>query len=391
MLHVKNMNQRTGPNQENKRQSVSLRVQRDLLNHIKAKKLLPGQYLPPEHALARRYQVSRPSVRKALAALAKAGWLHTKPGKGTMVSDASWRAPDKPVRMVGINYPMDLVFRNDYFGTPLMKSIVDAGRKNALRLEIIPEDALESDENARDGIIWVAPTGGQTQRLAQLAKHTSVVLINRVANEERLNYVSIDDREEMRRAVAYLIRLGHTRIGLIGHSFGVDYYALRKFGYLDALSENGLPVDEAWLLDVGDYRRAYERSVEFLKTTAVSALVIMIGYMILPVLTALYDSGRKAPEDISVLCFDDIEGFIQHPGPGLTSVRQPLHQMGERAVQAVIGGLPGGTGRPMTREILPCELVVRGSCREIDERGKLFPPETRGSAGKRRVDENVVV
>jgi len=174
--------------------------------------------------------------------------------------------------------------------------------------------------------------------------------------------VCVDEPVAARQAVNHLLRVGHTRIGMIrtvdpeGESRQPD--AGREAGYQQALASAGIPFDADlevqvdFSLDGGALAMDQLLSLDR-PPTAVFAFSdeIAIGAM-----RSLRRAGLRIPADVSVVGVDD------HPMAelnDLTTVRQPVHMLGAKAGQIVVDILKGKPVPPVS--VLPTHLVVRGS------------------------------
>lgn len=177
-----------------------------------------------------------------------------------------------------------------------------------------------------------------------------------VAIRDHSNFpsIAIDDEQAAYDGTRYLLGLGHRHIGLLaGDPNSVLVNTVREQGYLRAMTEAGLPpVLEQGnsLYDSGPpaLRRLLERDPLL---TAVFALSDEMGASVVNELQRL---GRRVPDDVSVLGFDNTR-TSQHVYPALSTVSQPLEEMGELAVERL---LAAGNSRS---RILPHGLVTRGS------------------------------
>ena len=137
----------------------------------------------------------------------------------------------------------------------------------------------------------------------------------------------------------------------------------RLAGYRDALADHGLPYDLD-LVREGDFHQplAYEGACALLDLpdppTAIFASndISAFGAM-----DAIRDRGRRIPDDVSVIGFDDIPA-ASHVHPPLTTIRQPLYDMGRLATRMLLQAIEHPETPPVRKELVT-ELVVRASCR----------------------------
>jgi LacI family transcriptional regulator len=83
--------------------------------------------------------------------------------------------------------------------------------------------------------------------------------------------------------------------------------------------------------------------------------------MAIGAIKVIRDAGMRVPEDIAVVGFDDIP-LASMVEPPLTTVRQPIEQLGSMAVKLLVGLMENPEGNTVHRVVLPTELVVRASC-----------------------------
>ncbi len=185
-----------------------------------------------------------------------------------------------------------------------------------------------------DGVI-VATRASKlgNERLRELIESgTPVSLIGRDFRHPQADLVTADNLQGGYEATRHLIDLGHKRIGFIGVSL-TKGVSLRRFqGYLEALNEHGLAVDEK--LIVGG-RNGNDQ---------------MPGY----------STEEMGYEDIAVVGYDDIP-LASHTSPPLTTVRQPTREQGSVAAESLLKRIEGERDLPRTEKIFECELVMRES------------------------------
>jgi LacI family transcriptional regulator, galactose operon repressor len=187
--------------------------------------------------------------------------------------------------------------------------------------------------------------------------------------------VLVDNYVGATAAMRHLIELGHERIGFIGEPARetpegdpVDRVVNERFaGYRDGLTQHGVAIDES-LIVVGDYasdvgwpslRTGYDYTRALLKQNpAVTAVFAGSDLLASGALQALYERRTRVPDKASVIGFDDT--YAKHLAPPLTTVRQPMFEMGQAA--ATLALELAGAKRRRRREVwLQTELVVRSS------------------------------
>lgn len=163
-------------------------------------------------------------------------------------------------------------------------------------------------------------------------------------------------------ATSYLIGLGHRRIGCITGNLEMGCAVDRLDGYRAALADHGIPHDPV-LERIGDFHQplAYECARELLGLTDLpTAIFAANDVSAFGVMEAIRDSGLRIAGDVSVVGFDDIP-TASSVHPPLTTVRQPLVEMGASATRMLLEMIddPSVPGERIT---LPTSLVVRDTC-----------------------------
>lgn len=162
-------------------------------------------------------------------------------------------------------------------------------------------------------------------------------------------------------ATEHLLGLGHTRIGFIAGPRRLLCSRARLDGYRAALESAGLPVlDE--LVYQGDFYHEsgfHGANVLFELAEPPTAVFASSDQMALGVIEGLRRRGLRVPDDVSVVGFDDLP-VVRWSSPPLTTVRQPLHEMGTLAARTVLRCMRGEEIESPRLE-LATELIVRAS------------------------------
>ncbi|GGQ42422.1 LacI family DNA-binding transcriptional regulator [Couchioplanes azureus] len=171
-------------------------------------------------------------------------------------------------------------------------------------------------------------------------------------------YVDVDHIGGVVAAVHHLRALGRRRIATIAGPQDMVAGIDRLTGYRTALAEAGLSEHVA----VGDFTR--ESGIQAMRRLladdpALDAVFVASDMMAHGALQALKDAGRRIPADVAVVGFDDFE-ISRLSDPPLTTVRQPIVDMGRTMARQMLGLVDGRADVP-TAVVLPTELVVRAS------------------------------
>ncbi|WP_151482019.1 LacI family DNA-binding transcriptional regulator [Streptomyces albicerus] len=172
-----------------------------------------------------------------------------------------------------------------------------------------------------------------------------------------------------RSATEHLIELGHRRIAFLGGRATATCNQARLHGYLAAMSNAGLPVDPQLVID-GEFvhEHGHDQGLELLRMAEPPTAVFAANDSIAAgLLKAAHQCGLSVPGELSIVGFDDTYP-AQYADPPLTTVRQPLQDMGRLALRTL---LRLGAGEPLDsyHVELATRLVVRGST--------AAPPSTR--------------
>jgi LacI family transcriptional regulator len=186
--------------------------------------------------------------------------------------------------------------------------------------------------------------------------------VNRVADTADLPSVTADDRGGMRLAVEHVHELGHERIAYVGGSPALSTGAGRRDGFVRAMSELGLAIDDDRVaVGVAYAEEEGARLTRDLLNRGETPTAIVAGndLMALGCIDALRDAGLGVPGDVSVVGFNDMD-FSERFCPPLTTIRVPHHELGVQAAELLLERLASPASE--TRHVvLPVELVVRGS------------------------------
>jgi LacI family transcriptional regulator len=207
-----------------------------------------------------------------------------------------------------------------------------------------------------DGAILTPPIADHRPVLDELDRAgTPYVRISPGVDLDRGSWVAIDNEAAARAMTRRLIELGHERIGfVIGHkSFRVSEQRLG--GYMDALRECGIPLDGSLLQQGWFDLRSGQEAAEALLTMRRSPTAIFASSddMAAGVLGIAHQRGMRVPADLSIAGFDDTD-LASLVWPGLTTVRQPIRDMAQKAAELLFSG-------EEARVVLPAELIERGS------------------------------
>ncbi|WP_348789045.1 LacI family DNA-binding transcriptional regulator [Leifsonia sp. NPDC080035] len=206
-----------------------------------------------------------------------------------------------------------------------------------------------------DGVIMVTPT------VVNVSADVPIVAIDPHTGRADLPTIESDSFGGARNAVAFLAGLGHRRIGFVAGRPDLRSSAARDAGYRRALADAGIPFDPA-LVAVGNYEQESSRDAARRllgradPPTAVFAANDLSAIVVIEVASEL---GLDVPGDLSVVGFDDIPEASRFSTP-LTTVRQPMGQLGAAAAEMVVALMNGEQPDP-THIRMPTRLIRRAT------------------------------
>ncbi|MDY6878490.1 MAG: LacI family DNA-binding transcriptional regulator [Chloroflexota bacterium] len=213
-----------------------------------------------------------------------------------------------------------------------------------------------------DGML-VVRIRGHDARIAYLLEHKfPFVAFGRSRVGDDFCYLDVDGSAGIREATRHLINLGHRRIAIILPPENLTFAHYRWLGFEEAMVEGGLPIEQT-LVEYGELteRSGYEVGSAFLaRDDPPSAIVACNDLMALGVISAAQGLGLTVGRDVSVTGFDDVS-LAAHSHPPLTTVRQPIYEIGQRICRMLIRLIEGKTLEEC-HVILKPQLILRESC-----------------------------
>jgi DNA-binding LacI/PurR family transcriptional regulator len=190
-----------------------------------------------------------------------------------------------------------------------------------------------------------------------------LVFIDRVPPGARGDGAVLDNFQGGYEAARHLIELGHRRIGVVAMPADYAIGSERVRGLVSALEESGITVDEA-LIRSGDSLKArggYAATKELLALDPPpTALFAVNNVRTMGMLQALLEAGVRVPQQMSVVGFDD-SPWLTLLSPPLTTVGQPIYEIGAAAINLLLRRISEENGSPPTTVKLPPHLIVRAS------------------------------
>lgn len=332
-----------------------------------------NQQLKPELEICRETNLSRTTVRRAIADLVDEGLLVRFRGRGTFVNISRTSSQKKLLALLvcqhtHVSGAYDLLIagareaasRHGY-------QLLLANSHNEAESGI--EQAMRLNEHRVAGTIVVPLQTATPDRSTAMVLRAlrqagqKVVLVDEDSDDEGLSSVSSQNREATGALTRHLIGLGHRRIAFLS-STRTEVVREREDGFRQAMEEAGLTVPPEYFLEVAgrdpSLQGRQEIDVFMAMRTPPEAIVCLHDLIALNALRRCAERGWKVPQDVAIVGFDDLPQAATAT-PALTSVHQPLSEIGARAVEVLIEELKGADAEHR-HERLPCRLVVRQSC-----------------------------
>jgi len=337
---------------------------------IRNRRLLPGSRLPSESELCRAYDVSRITVRKALEMLEERKLVERRPGVGSFVIESygpNFTSKRQPVQLGMELFPLGSgLAAASYYG-PIQTAVHQAARGLDCRIEMMPKADLLHRNTGLDGRIFYTLEPGDPELLAKLneSAETPTVLINRIVSHPEIGYVSVDHRDTVRRIVEQLLRNGARNVAIVGSHHSPEIYSafFRTQGWRDAYLAVRHEVPEELCCDFLEMNQGFSGINRLLANRNYDVLFVAGGNSLPMTLAAVAKTGLSVPEDLSIICFDNVEeSFLRMQIP-LSFIRMPLELMSSQATEHLVR-LARGEVSGVLRKIFPASLVAT-DCRFI--------------------------
>ena len=359
----------------------------DELRHaISSGALRAGDRLDSERELASKHALSLNTVRQALQLLQEAGLVERRHGAGTFVREPGDR---RGPALIGVIVPTV----KSFFGE-IVHGIEDGlrGAGHRMLLNCTGYDPQRErgalDEVRRAGVdgILMAPSlhgpnhEARTRYLADLRAARRViptVYVERRLVDDDAEYVSSDPVAGAALAVRHLVDLGRRRIAFIGPTRSAPAEDIFT-GYRRGLSEAGLAEDAPLVLRTPDWGRNAEADAAAVRRLMAepeppTGILCMGDDYAFRVYYTLRSLGRRVPEDVSLVAYDDVMAHLLEVP--LTAVSPPKYEVGRQSAALLSRRLAEGDVAPVQQVLLKPRLVIRETCGYQDYARNL-PPST---------------
>lgn len=254
----------------------------------------------------------------------------------------------------------------DLFGLEIMGGIsagLASREYDMLVIHVDPHDTKWAhqyfDTGRVDGFILMTSTRKQSHVKALMEVGAPFIIWGVPQPKQKYCSVSGDNVTGGRLAAAHLINRGSQRVGFIGGpSYEIEVQH-RLAGYEEALNDAGREIDQI-LIEYGDFSNtsgadAMRRLLK--KAPEIDAVFVNSDLMAIAAMDVIREEGRRVPEDLAVVGYDDLS-ISEHSNPPLTTIRQNIPLAGKVLAQNLIEYLQTGM---VTNVSIPVELIVRKS------------------------------
>ncbi len=353
-----------------------LRIRRQIESQIRRGELGQGARIPGERELARQFGVSQMTANHAIQELVRDGWLRRRAGSGTFVSRQDERSETASEQTIVLAIPYAGRPEHDvYLQVPfnaISGAVAATGHSLVVAQSADPcfSQVVEKHPHAR--FIFAAPNDHSRSALMDMHER-GVPFVAMGASWPKAPFACVDTDNVAAEAtaVAYVAHLGHRRIGFVNGPLVETNNRDRLEGYRQGMEAHSLPENRAWVVETGSNvdceAASRQKLMDMLVCKEPVTSIICAGFSLtLNVLSLLRSLQLRVPDDVSIIGFDDPPA-AEHLSPALTTLKQPLYELGQRALERVLDLAPGGSPGEDSVEYLPIELVLRASCvRRVD-------------------------
>ena len=256
------------------------------------------------------------------------------------------------------------------FFTSMLRGVEDIAQRESHRLVLCNTDEDVEKEAAYIDVAIADRMAGVIIAVASTAKSDleplvragiPIVAVDRLPHSATIDSVLVDNRLGARQATEHLLDGGATRVACITGPARLSNAETRLAGYRDALTDRGIVPDKD-LVRRADFREegGHRAACSLLDgPTPPDAIFVTNNLMTLGALRALRERGRRVPDDVTLVGFDDAP-WTSLVTPPLSVVAQPTAEIGRQAAELLASA---GSGRPARHLVLAPTLVVRESSR----------------------------
>lgn len=341
----------------------------DLLgNWIVVNKPEAGTRLPSERLLADSWGVSPATAAKALDILVQKGLLARRSGSGTYISGKSIAPGFSRVGIIA----HEPIINDECYVTAVLQEFYSYWTSRNVDIISLIRTPDQYEQAIREyrlaGILVLCPLEHFAPQIHELIrKKIPIVTVGICLDGLEGHSFGTDHRQVCEKAVAYLHKQGHTKIGIITRS-NSSGMRQREDGYRHGMWQAKLPINPSWIIQI-QYQESYEDLLErLLKNGDMPTALLLNDFSRLAKLyNACRKLGVKIPDDLSVVAFDD-PAFMAELDPPVTVFAQPVREITRMATEQLERLILHQ--EPMTSSPSDAILIERGSCKKRIHKSK---------------------
>jgi len=330
------------------------------------------------HDIAKKLNIAASTVSRALkdnpliseATREKIKKAADEMGYRPNVMAANFRT--KRTNTIGVIVPLI----NRHFFSAVISGIEDVAYQQGFAVTISQSnDNYEKEDkiahtlfaNRVDGLILsIGMETKNTDHLRLFAdRKIPLVFFDRVVDDIEAHKIIVDDFGAAYKATHHLIDQGRKQIAHIGGPLNLKIYKNREDGYFKALADNGLSVNENFIVNNSLTRADGVNAIKKLlqNETKPDAVFCANDTTALSVIMYLKEQGIKVPEDIAIVGYSN-EPFSEVVSPSISTIKQPGFEIGQKAAELIIGQIVSKAKNTIFETItMPTQLIVRESSR----------------------------
>ena len=352
---------------ESKGKFVYIKLENDLRTNILNGKFVPEFPLPGEVELAAKYNISRPSARKALQVLVKEGLLTRRRGEGTFVVPPEQRKTGLERRSLHIAIGISWLNAGlSEYDNKFLEGAAEYALRGGHKLSFFSSDAFDSKKmtgnfkkGLLDAIVWDSiPPENQYKIDEFIACGIPQITVH--LRYKDLPYMTCNYIAAVKKTFNLLFGLGHKNVGFINCALNQIIYNDYETGYIELTAELGKDYTTTYQrIPNSDLEKEFNMLALWLK--GLDALILGGFSYLLPMLNWLDAHNITIPDDLSLVCFDDSAAARTYSVP-ISVYENSRVEQGKQAIHSIEALVRKQLG-PHERIIVQGELIVRDSCK----------------------------
>ncbi len=342
-------------------------VKNAIMKSIISEELLVDSVVPSENDIAKTFNVSIVTARKALTDLVHDGFVYRIRGKGSFVKNtAQTNKSNSNMKIISFLVMSDkeadsstmrlIRGAQTYLSTRGYSLVVECSNDSAEMERVLIDSCIK--QNVAGIIIFPVDPEMNIDCYENLTnERVPFVLVDRAPENFLVNYVSSYNLDGAYRITQYLLSLNHKKIAFAAMNGKVESERLRYEGYSAALKRAGIKLEND--LYINDAIDNIDKILSLVLQKEATAIICVNDISASMIINHLRKNNIKIPQDVSITGFDDAE-IAKHLSPSLTTVRQPFLEIGSAAAKQLIDCIENpfiGLGRIL----LSTEIIIRDS------------------------------